>query len=78
MLERFTALDVLGVCVTFLDELSTLNEKVVSMSASIVPENPTQRTFRITRMPASGLAYALALAEKYHLTYGSLKGRITK
>jgi len=78
MLTRFTALDVLGVCVTFLDELSTLNEKVVSMSASIVPENPTQRTFRITRMPASGLAYALALAEKYHLTYGSLKGRITK
>ena len=78
VLTRFSDIDLLGVCVTFLDELSSLNEKIVSMVATIVPENPSQRTFRITRMPANGLSYAIALAEKYHLTYDQLKKRITQ
>jgi DNA mismatch repair protein MutS len=76
ILTRFAEIDVLGVCVTFLDELSSLNEKTVSMVAAIVPENPSQRTFRIDRRPANGLSYAVALAEKYHLTYEQLKKRI--
>ena len=76
ILTRFAELDVLGVCVTFLDEISSLNEKTVSMVAAIVPENPSQRTFRIDRRPANGLSYAVALAEKYHLTYELLKKRI--
>jgi DNA mismatch repair ATPase MutS len=78
VLTRFTDIDLLGVCVTFLDELSSINEKIVSMVATIVPENPSQRTFRISRMPANGLSYAIALAEKYHLTYDQLKKRITR
>jgi DNA mismatch repair ATPase MutS len=78
VLDGLAKADVVGVCVTFLDELSSLNEKVVSMVATIVPENPTQRTFRIERMPANGLSYAVALAEKYRLTYGRLKERISK
>ena len=78
ILTKFGELGVLGVCVTFIDDLASLNEKTVSMMATIVPENPSQRTFRIARKSASGLSYAMALAEKYRLTYQHLKERIAR
>ena len=77
LLTKLLRLDALGVYVTFVDELASLGEHVVSMMSTIVPGNPAERTYRVVRKPADGLAYAMAIAEKYDLTYQRLHDRLT-
>jgi DNA mismatch repair protein MutS len=76
VLKRLTDLGCLAVWVTFVDELSSLNEATVSMVATVAADDPSQRTFKIVRKPADGRAYAWALADKYGLSYERLRNRI--
>ncbi|HCU94532.1 MAG TPA: DNA mismatch repair protein MutS [Actinobacteria bacterium] len=76
MLSRIASLDALCVCVTFLDELAAMDPACVSMVATVAPDNPAARTYKVVRKPADGLAYASALAAKYGLTYDQLKRRL--
>jgi hypothetical protein len=76
LLTKVTRLGALCVYVTFVDELAALGEQVVSMMSTVVPDNPAERTYKVVRKPADGLAYALAIAEKYDLTYPRLRERL--
>lgn len=76
VLEQILAVDTLGVCVTFIDALSTLSDKTVSMVSTVDPNDPARRTFEIIRKPADGLAYALSLAQKRGVTYEQLRSRV--
>jgi DNA mismatch repair protein MutS len=76
LLTKVMQLDALCVYVTFVDELASLSEQVVSMMSTIVPENPAERTYKVVRKPTDGLAYALAIAQKYNLTYAQLRKRL--
>jgi DNA mismatch repair ATPase MutS len=78
VLRRIERLGCLAVVVTFVDELSALSEATVSMVARVSPDDPSERTFRIDRRPADGRAYALALAQKYGLSYERLRERIAR
>lgn len=76
VLDRLIELDLVCVCVTFMDELSSLGPQTVSLVSTVVPDNPAERTFRVIRRPADGRSYAMSIAEKYRVTYESLRERL--
>lgn len=76
VLRRLSSLDVICVCVTFLDELSRETPNAVSMVATVDPENPARRTFKVVRRPADGRAYAAAIAAQHGLSYARIRERL--
>jgi len=77
LMTKVMRLGALGVYVTFVDELASLGEPVVSMMSTVDPDNPAERTYKVVRKPADGLAYALAIAEKHGVNYERLRSRLT-
>ena len=76
VLSRLLEQDVLGVWVTFIDELAGLDPAVVSLVCGVDPEDPARRTFELRRRPADGRAHAIAIARAHQLTYAELRRRL--
>jgi DNA mismatch repair protein MutS len=77
VLTQLIARGCLGVCVTFIDELSRLGEATVSMVAQVAADDPAKRTYRVLPQAADGRAYAWAIARKYGLSYEQLRERLS-
>jgi DNA mismatch repair protein MutS len=76
VMDKIIGLGLLCVWVTFIDELASFGEQTVSMVSTIIPNNPTLRTYKVLRRPADGLSYAMSIAANHRLTYDCLKERV--
>jgi DNA mismatch repair protein MutS len=76
IMDKIMDLGLLGVWVTFIEELASYGGQTVSVVSAIDRGNPTLRTFKIVRRTADGISYAMTIAEKYRLTYECLKERV--
>ncbi|WP_129287468.1 DNA mismatch repair protein MutS [Streptomyces sp. GZWMJZ-114] len=77
VLTELTRRGTLGVFVTFVHELASLNEATVSMVSTVDPENPTRRTYRLERRPADDVSYAESLARLHRLTFRGITQRLS-
>lgn len=78
IIQHILDLDAVCVYVTFVDELSKINEQIVSLVSTVSKEKPAQRTYHVIRQAADGRSYALAIVKKHHLTYTEIKERLKK
>lgn len=75
IIHKLEQTDCISIYVTFVDELSKLGGKTVSLVSRMEEKDDPRRTFQIIRKDADGLVYAKSISEKYELTYDSLMKR---
>ncbi|MFI6519080.1 hypothetical protein ACIBF1_26230 [Spirillospora sp. NPDC050679] len=78
VLTAIDRLDAPCLWVSFVDELSLLSPKAVSMVAAVTGDGRSTRTYKIVRRPADGRAHALAIAEKHGLTHAQITARAAR
>ncbi len=78
VLAQLVARGSVSVFVTFVDELATANEATISMVATVDPDDPARRTYKVLPRPPGGPAYAASLAERYGLTYRAISEHVGK
>lgn len=76
ILAEIVRLDLLCVCVSFVDEYASVSDTTVSMVSTVSPDDPSERTLKLERRPPDGTAHAMALARKYRLTFSELRDRL--
>ncbi|GAA3935804.1 DNA mismatch repair protein MutS [Actinomadura viridis] len=76
VLAALSGLDAQCLWVSFLDELSRLDPKTVSMVSTVTDDGAHTRTYKIERRVPDGRAYAMAMAERHGLTYDRLASRL--
>ncbi|RNI24701.1 MutS-related protein [Flexivirga caeni] len=76
VLRRVIDVGAIGVYVTFVDELTRLDEHVVSMMSTTDTSDDSVRTFKVVRKRADGKVHAAAIARRYHLTYQDIRQQV--
>ena len=76
MMKWLSDLGVLTIIVTFLDELASYGDNVLSLM-SLVDENHV-RIYKIIPKKPDGNAYASDIQEKYELTLNDLERRLAR
>ncbi|MCX4091208.1 MutS-related protein [Nocardia sp. alder85J] len=76
VLDRITALGAVAVFVTFFEGLGAHGSATVGMVATVDPDDPARRTYRLHRSDGTGQAHAATLAQRYGLTYDAVTARV--
>ena len=76
MMEAFVQKHIIGVVVTFMDELATYGPETISMMSTVCEEHPEIRTYKVIRKSPDGIAYAMTIAGRHGLTYEQLTRRL--
>jgi DNA mismatch repair ATPase MutS len=76
IIKKIIDFDLICVWVTFIDDISRFDEKIVSMVSQVDIQKHEHKTYKIIRQVADGKAYAKAIAKKYALTYDDIIDRV--